>query len=117
MSGSFINEKSNTSWILNQYRPIDERFVATQSTAFASSSLAATGQNFLAVDRGSQIYNIQKMTEGIPHANIGLYCTDKSSLGVQWYEHLAADKMKFSNLRPKVTVPNIYSLSRDTILK
>lgn len=116
MSGSFINEKSNTSWILNQYRPIDESFVATQSTAFASSSLAATGQNFLAVDRGSQIYNVQKMTEGIPHANIGLYSTDKSPLGVLWYEQAAQEKMKFSQLRPKVTVPNIYSLRRDTLL-
>lgn len=117
MASSFINQYTRTSWILNQYRPIDEKYVATQATAFGSSSLAATGQNYLAVDSGKQEFGLYKMTDGVANANIKLYGTDKSPLGVEWYKQRNAPKVKFKPADPKLTVPNKYSLKRDTLLK
>lgn len=116
MSGSFINEKANVSWILNQYRPEHEKFIPLQATAFGCSSLAATAQNYIAMDFGKQEYGTRKMTEGIVHSNAGIYSTDKSALGVEWYEQLNARNAHFNVLKPKVTVPNIYTLRRDSLL-
>jgi hypothetical protein len=110
MSGSFYNDKGNISWILNQYRPENEKYCPLQSTPFASSSLAAVGSNYTATDHGSQIYSLKKRTEGIPKANIDLYSTDKSSVGLEWTERRAARNVSFSALQPTVTVPNIFSL-------
>lgn len=117
MSGSFYNEKMSTSWILNQYRPDNEKFAPLQSTPFASSSLAATGCNYLAMDYGSQIYGLEKGTAGVPDSNIHLYSTDKSSLGVEWSKRSTQRIERINQPKPKVTVPNAYSLRRDTLLK
>lgn len=116
MSGSFYNEKARTSWILNQYRPENEKFAPLQSTPFASSSLAAVGSNYLAQDYGSQLYGLEKCTMGIPGANIDIYSTDKSSLGLEWAKRSSGREIGFRNVRPKVTVPNIYSLRRSNLL-
>ena len=117
MSGSFYNEKARTSWILNQYRPENEKFAPLQSTPFASSSLAAVGSNYLAMDYGSQNFGLEKGTAGIPTANINLYSTDKSPLGVEWSKRTTARNAGFSSGQANVTVPNIYSLRRSTLLK
>jgi hypothetical protein len=116
MSGSFYNERAKTSWILNQYRPENEKFAPLQSTPFASSSLAAVGSNYLAMDYGSQIYGLEKGTAGIPAANIDIYSTDKSPLGVEWSKRSVGRHVGFQNVQPKVTVPNIYSLRRSNLL-
>jgi len=117
MASSFINDKARTSWILNQYRPIDENYVATQATAFASSSLAATGENYLAVDTGKQEYGLYKMTDGAPHSNIKMYGTDKSALGVEWYKMTQAKNVRITPVDPKLTVPNKFSLRSKYTLK
>ena len=116
MSGSFYNEKMKTSWLLNQYRPENEKFVPLQSTPFASSSLAAVGSNYLAMDYGSQIYGLEKGTHGVPSANIDIYSTDKSALGVEWDKRMNGRNVHFNNMRPAVTVPNVRSLSRSNLL-
>jgi hypothetical protein len=116
MSGSFYNDKGSTSWILNQYRPENEKFAPLQSTPFASSSLAAVASNYLAADYGSQVYGLEKCTAGIAHANIDIYSTDKSSLGVEWSKRSLGRAAAFNPVRAKVTVPNIYSLRRSTLL-
>lgn len=117
MASSFINEKARTSWILNQYRPIDENYVATQATAFATSSLAAVGENYLAVDSGKQEYGLYKMTDGVKHSNIKLYGTDKSAVGVEWYKMTKAKKTQITPVEPKLTVPNKFSLKSKYTLK
>lgn len=116
MSGSFINSTQNVSWILNQYRPVDEHYVATQSTPFASSSLAAVGENVLAMDYGKQEFGMKKMTEGVKANNIKLYSTDKPPLGVEWYALANARKVNIQPADPKLTVPNKFSLRRSTLL-
>lgn len=116
MSGSFYNEKASTSWILNQYRPQNENFCPLQSTPFASSSLAAVASNYVAADYGSQIYGLEKCTAGIAHANIDIYATDKSAVGLEWNKRSLGREASFQAVRPKVTVPNIYSLSRKSLL-
>jgi hypothetical protein len=110
MSGSFYNDKSSTSWILNQYRPENEKFAPLQSTPFASSSLAAVGSNYLAADYGSQVYGLEKCTAGIPYANIDIYSTDKSTLGVEWSKRSIGRNVGFTPVVAKVTVPNVHSL-------
>ena len=110
MSGSFYNDRASTSWILNQYRPENEKFAPMQSTPFASSSLAAVASNYLAADYGSQIYGLEKCTAGVPYANIDIYSTDKSALGLEWNKRAIGRNVGFTPMRPKVTVPNIYSL-------
>jgi hypothetical protein len=117
MSGSFYNEKMKTSWILNQYRPDNEKFAPLQSTPFASSSLAATGCNYLAMDYGSQIYGLEKGTAGVTNANINLYSTDKSAVGVEWNKRNMEAIEGTNQPKPKVTVPNVYSLRRSSLLK
>ena len=117
MSGSFYNDKQKLSWILNQFRPENEKFAPLQSTPFGSSSLAAVGSNYLASDFGSQEYSLEKCTSGIPDANIDLYSTDKSSVGLEWAKRSQGKGHAFNNLKPVVTTPNIYSLRRSTLLK
>lgn len=116
MSGSFYNEKARTSWILSQYSRDNQHFTELQSTPFASSSLAAAANNYLAMDYGSQVFGLEKGSTGIQGANIDIYSTDKSSLGLEWSKRSVARGVHMQNVRPKVTVPNIYSLRRSTLL-
>jgi hypothetical protein len=79
--------------------------------------LAAVGSNYLATDYGSQIYGLEKCTSGIPHANIDIYSTDKSPLGLEWSKRSSRASIGFNSIKPKVTVPNVYSLRRSNLLK
>ena len=104
------------SWFLNPHIPGDSKYLATQSTKFATSSLALSSENVLAYDDGRQIYTTSKSTSGNGKTgNSTIYSTDKSALGVEWYKQ--AKQAKFKTKEPRtVTVPNIYSLRRDTLL-
>lgn len=117
MSGSFYNEKESISWILNQYRPENDKSCPLQSTPFASSSLAAVGGNYLAQDYGSQIYTLEKKTSGVAKANIDLYSTDKSSVGMEWNKRVHGRNVHFSGLTPALTTPNKFSLKSKYTLR
>jgi hypothetical protein len=118
MSGSFYNEKATTSWILNQYRPdTDVRYAQLQATPFGMSSLAAVGCNYLAMDYGSQIYGLEKRTMGVPFANIDLYSTDKSVLGVEAGKRTPLPVLQGNIRQAKVTVPNEQSLKSKYTLR
>ena len=104
------------SWFLNPHIPGDSKYLATQSTKFGCSSLALSSTNMLAIDDGRQIYTTSRSTagNGKDHSTT-IYSTDKSALGVEWYKHAKTANFKVKEPRT-VTVPNIYSLRRDTLL-
>ena len=105
------------SWFLDPSVPYNERSFPTQATAFGSSSLAAASKSYLVVDKGSQEPELFKMTDGNRKAdNMTIFAVDKSPLGVEARER--ASKLMFQSAPPRmVTVPNVDSLSRNTLLQ
>jgi hypothetical protein len=105
------------TYLFNPHVPSDSRYLATQSTAFGTSSLAIASENKIVYDNGKKhLYREYSSTggNGVHNGNT-VYDTDKSPLGIQWYE--SAKGTQFHAKNPKVaTVPNIYSLRRDTLL-
>lgn len=105
------------SWFLDSSIPVNQKSFPTQATAFGSSSLAAASKSYLVVDKGSQEPELFKMTDGNRHQNnLTIFSNDKSSLGVETRER--ASKLMFRQAPSRmVTVPNVESLSRNTLLQ
>lgn len=104
------------SWFLDPEIPRNQRIFPTQATAFGSSSLAAASASFLAYDGGKQEISLIPQTSGNRQVNnLSIISEDKSSLGVAIRERASA--FHFSKKDPNVlTVPNKFSLSRNTLL-
>jgi len=109
--------KTPITWILNPHVPSNSKYLATQSTAFGTSSLACASSNKIVYDNGKKhLYNEYASTSGNgAHNGNTVYDTDKSALGVQWYEHAQNTSFPVKSNK-SITVPNIYSLRRDTLL-
>ena len=104
------------SWFLDPDVPANQRLFPTQATAFGSSSLASASASFLAYDGGKQEISLIPQTLGNRQVNnLSIISEDKSSLGVAVRERASA--FHFSRKDPNaLTVPNKYSLSRNTLL-
>lgn len=104
------------SWILDSTIPVNSRTFPTQATYFASSSLASASGSILALDRGDQISTLYPVAVGNRNFhNLQIIDTDKSALGVA--NRKRAMQLPFS--KPPLdalTVPNKFSLSRDSLL-
>jgi hypothetical protein len=104
------------SWLYDPVRPQYAEAFPTQATYFASSSLASSSGSILAMDPGNQMQSLYPMTSGNRNFN-NLYIidTDKSEVGVA--NRKRAMQHRFS--KPPLdalTVPNKFSLSRDSLL-
>ena len=104
------------SWFLDPDVPRNSRSFPTQATAFGSSSLASSSGSFLATDYGSQEISLRKMTGGNRQDNnLSIVDTDKSPMGIAVRER--ASSLRFTKKDPMaLTVPNKYTLSRNTLL-
>lgn len=104
------------SWILDSNIPANSRTFPTQATYFASSSLASSSGSILALDRGDQMPTLFPITSGNRNFhNLQIIDTDKSALGVSVRKRV--EQLHFS--KPPLdalTVPNKFSLSRDSLL-
>ena len=105
------------SWFLDPSVPSNQNSYPTQATAFASSSLASASKSYMVVDRGSQEPELFKMTDGNRKAdNMTIFSEDKSPLGIEARER--ASKQMFTSAPDRMlTVPNVNSLSRNTLLQ
>lgn len=106
----------SSSWFLDPSVPYNQRTFPTQATAFGSSSLASASASTIAYDGGKQEYFLAPQTTGNRKTpNLTIYSEDKSSLGIAIRERAAA--LQFTRKDPNaMTVPNKYSLSRNTLL-
>jgi hypothetical protein len=104
------------SWFLDPDIPRNQNIYPTQATAFASSSLASASSSFLAYDGGLQEITIIPQTQGNRQLNnLAIASEDKSALGIAVRRRAAA--LQFTLKDPNaLTVPNKYSLSRNTLL-
>lgn len=104
------------SWFLDPDVAANQNTFPTQATRFASSSLASSSSSFLASDFGKQEQTLIKMTGGNRQLNnLAIVDTDKSALGMS----IRARAANLSFSKPPanmLTVPNKFSLSRDTLL-
>jgi hypothetical protein len=104
------------SWFLDPDVPSNEKSFPTQATYFGSSSLASSSSSFLASDFGKQEQTLIKMTGGNRQLNnLAIVDTDKSALGMSIRARAA--NLSFTRPPPNMlTVPNKFSLSRNTLL-
>lgn len=104
------------SWFLDPDVPANQRLFPTQATAFGSSSLASASASYLAYDGGKQEITLIPQASGNRQVNnLSIISEDKSSLGVAIRQRASA--FHFSRKDPNaLTVPNKYSLSRNTLL-
>ena len=104
------------SWFLDPEIPTNQKSFPTQATYFASSSLASSSGSFLASDFGKQEPTLIKMTGGNRQLNnLVVVDTDKSALGMSIRARAA--NLSFSKApQNMLTVPNKFSLSRNTLL-
>ena len=104
------------SWFLDPDIPSNARVFPTQATAFGSSSLASASSSFIASDFGKQEPTLRQWAGGNRQVNnLSIVDTDKSALGMSVREQAAT--LRFRKKDPKaLTVPNKFSLSRNTLL-
>lgn len=109
------------SWFYDKSAPLQSGMLATQSTAFGSSSLASRSQNALTYDKGTGVYSNYLATRGTPHANITIYDVDKPSLGVEYARRRPVEDMTPLQAREmhgkEATTPNEQSLKSSYTLK
>jgi hypothetical protein len=104
------------SWVLDPIIPANASAFPTQATYFASSSLASASGSILALDRGDQISTLYPITTGNRNFhNLQIIDTDKSALGVAMRRRAMQHKFSKPPL-DALTVPNKFSLSRDSLL-
>lgn len=113
---------TTVSWFYDKSAPLTTIPMATQTTYFATSSLASRAKNALTVDTKGPagVYQNLLATEGVPNSGITIYATDKSPLGVDVARMALSHKITPENPRDrelKATPPNAMSLRRDTLLK
>jgi hypothetical protein len=104
------------SWILDPIIPGNATTFPTQATYFGSSSLASASGSILALDRGDQMPTLYPITTGNRNFhNLQIIDTDKSALGVATRKRVT--QLRFSKpALDALTVPNKFSLSRDSLL-
>jgi len=112
---------TTVSWFYDKSAPLRPGMLATQSTAFASSSLASRSQNALTYDKGTGIYTNFLATRGTPHANVTIYDDDKSPLGVEYARRRPMEDLTPLQAREmhgkEATTPNEQSLKSSYTLK
>lgn len=104
------------SYFLDPSYAMNQFSYPTQATSFGMSSLAAASGSFLALDNGSQTQKLYPMTTGnnMTH-NLSIVDTDKSPLGVEVRARMKS--VGFTVRKSDTpTPPNVYSLSRDSLL-
>ena len=104
------------SWFLDPDIPSNAKDFPTQATYYGSSSLASSSSSFIASDFGKQEQTLIKLTNGNRQLNnLAIVDTDKSALGMS----IRARAANLSFSKPPhdmMTVPNKFSLSRNTLL-
>ena len=112
---------TTVSWFLDKSAPLQPGLLATQSTAFGSSSLVSRSKNALVHDKGTGVYSSYLATKGTPMSNITIYDTDKSELGIEYARRRPAEdqtpaQIYYTKERSQTT-PNENSLQSDYTLK
>lgn len=113
---------TTVSWFFDKSAPRATIPLATQTTYFATSSLASRAKNALSVPTTGPagVYENLLATTGVPNSNITIYDQDKSPLGTQVARMELNHKITPEHPRVrelKETPPNAKSLRRDTLLK
>lgn len=113
---------TSISWMYDSSAPLITYPLSTQTTYFATSSLASRAKNTLTTPKAgpSGVYEGYLATRGIPNTSITIYDTDKSPVGVEMSRvslgHPVSSQNPFITAR-QLTVPNVASLRRKDLLK
>ncbi len=113
---------TSISWIYDRSSPLVTNPLSTQTTYFATSSLASRARNALTVPTTGPdgVYKNLLATSGVPNDNITIYDQDKSPHGSEVARiqmgHPITKQNPFITAR-QVTGPNVASLKRSNLLR
>lgn len=110
------------SWMYDSSAPLKTAPLSTQTTYFATSSLASRARNSLTTPKPgpSGVYESLLATRGVPNTGITIYDTDKSPVGTEvsrvYMSHPITRQNPFITAR-QITGPNVASLRRKDLLR
>lgn len=110
------------SWFYDKSAPLITAPLSTQTTYYATSSLASNVKNSLSIPTSGPdgVYKNLLATHGVPHAGATIYDMDKSPVGIETARiqmgHPLTPVSPFF-LAKQITGPNVASLKRKDLLK
>jgi hypothetical protein len=109
------------SWMYDTSAPLKTAPLSTQTTYFATSSLASRARNTLTTPKPgpSGVYEGLLATRGVPNTGITIYDTDKSPYGTEVARISMASPISRQNpfvTARQITGPNVASLRRKDFL-
>lgn len=113
---------TSISWMYDSSAPLITDPLSTQTTYFATSSLASRARNTLTTPKPgpSGVYEGLLATRGVPNTSITIYDTDKSPVGTETARIKKAHPVTAQNpfiAARQITGPNVASLKRKDLLR
>lgn len=110
------------SWFYDKSAPLITNPLSTQTTYFATSSLASRARNSLSIPTSGPdgVYKNLLATHGVPHSGITIYDMDKSPVGVETSRIQMGHPITPISpiyMAKQLAPPNVKTLSRKDFLK